>query len=74
MPLAILNVVRREHRLRHYKKKEGLSWVTVVKHRVILLLVGFEAKRIRGMFCRKEKKRGVGKTVSQFEACNDLSL
>lgn len=48
------------------RKKEGPKrCVTVVKHRVILLLVGLEAKRIRSM----SKKQGVW-----AESCHSLRL
>ena len=41
----MLIVVRREHRLRYYKKKGVLELcVTIAKHRVILLLVRLESK------------------------------
>jgi hypothetical protein len=59
--LAIIIIVRREHRLQCYKKKEGPKLcVTVVKHRMILLLVGPEAKHSKstaGHVRKKNKKK-----------------
>ena len=56
MLFGMLIVVRREHRLRHYKKKEVLELcVTIAKHRVILLLVRIEATQRRSMGGQKNR-------------------
>ena len=47
--------------------------MTVLKHCASLVLAGFDAKH-RSMIGRKKNTGRRGKTVSQFEACNDPSL
>jgi len=66
-------IVRREHRLLCYKKKDVLKLCfTIAKHRVILLLVRFEAKQSRS--AAGQKTRVGGRMASEFETCNDLPL